>query len=101
MTELNEVFKKSEHEEVMEELRKLKDKLDKTIDKINYPTPYIPYVPPCCPCPCVPCRRDCWGCPFSTKPDYWEYVWDSDDYNTAAVSMYPQGVISIQNEVTV
>ena len=112
--EFNKLFgetdmKKSEHKEVMDELKKLRDE----VKRINEPMvpyvpiePYVPYVPPRCPYanPCprgkwIPCHLDCWGCPFASQPDYWEYQWIGDDCNTAAIPMFPQGMVFLQHQV--
>lgn len=63
------IFKKSEHQEVMDELEKLREE----IRRLKIRRDYIPYIPPCIPCPCpYPC--DPWN-PYYPYPYNGYDVW--------------------------
>ncbi len=64
---VNSIFKKSEHEEIMDELEKIRDE----IKRIKEPmVPYIPYVPPRDPCRyCCP-GWGCGNCPYRYDPNW-------------------------------
>jgi len=69
------IFKKSEHEEIMDELKKL-DGLFGELAEIKRrlkdlqtnPPPYIPYVPPYNPCNYCAFQWNCWSCPYRYNP---------------------------------
>ncbi len=71
---MKEIFKKSEHEEIMDELREIKKSL---------PTiPYIPYVPPYDPCRHCHPGWGCGNCPYRYDPDWNRFhpPWYCDQY---------------------
>lgn len=71
------IFKKSEHEEIMDELREIKRKLDRLPNYI----PIIPYPYPC-PNPWNP-----YPYPYEPYcPDYPIYVWNGESYTTGGMA---------------
>ena len=75
-----QVFKKSEHEEIMDKLKELERKIDGRPDLIPI-VPYVLYVPPQCPCIHWGCP---WGEPYPVIPYYPTYPIYYDDYSTTA-----------------
>ena len=79
-----DIFKKSEHEEVMDELKKVDGELAEIKRRVKdlqtYPPPYIPY--PQVPCYWRCCRIICYGCPYVNNPypSYIELAYYTEPY---------------------
>jgi len=77
------VWKKTEHEEIMDELREIKRRLN---------IPSLSYVPPYNPCNYCAFNWNCWNCPYRYYPNWnrfyptW-YYWDKN-YGTSVPYYY-------------
>jgi len=98
-----DIFKKSEHEEVMDELKRVDGELAEIKRRVKdlqtYPPPYIPYPQvPCCCYRFMYCWMNCYCCPYGkpyprfTVPYYTEPVWAP--YYTGDTLQWSQDIIT-------